>query len=118
MWGRLGLPNFVKYYKQVEISSNMSQCQIRVQFESGVQGCTGQPFFASWRGGAEEKNFGLGQAVKSSERGRVTVKLEAFSGWGGAGRGSLEKFQDRAGPGQPFSLGPGWGVHPWSIYAP
>ena len=70
------------------------------------------------RGRAEEKNFGLGQAVKSSERGRVTVKLEAFSGWGGAGRGSLEKFQDRAGPGQPFSLGPGWGVHPWSIYAP
>ena len=70
------------------------------------------------RGRAEEKNFGLGQAVKSSERGRVTVKLKAFSGWGGEGRGSLEKFRDRAGPGQPFSPGPGWGVHPWSIYAP
>ena len=36
------------------------------------------------RGGAAEKKFGLGQGVKSSERGRVTVKLEAFSGWGGA----------------------------------
>ena len=65
------------------------------------RGCTGQPFFASGQGGAEEKFFGLGC-------GGVTVKLGAYSGWGRAGRGSLENFRGR-------------GVHPcskWSLKAP
>ena len=37
-------------------------------------------------GRAEEKKFGdgAGQGVKSSGPGRVTVKLGAFLGWGGA----------------------------------
>ena len=42
--------------------------------------------FGAGRGGAEEKNFGVG--VKSTGQGGVTVKLRAFSGWGGAGQGS------------------------------
>ena len=54
-----------------------------------VQGCTGQPFFASGRGGAEAENFGVGrgaQGVKSWGRGGVTVKLRAFSGQGRTGQ--------------------------------
>ena len=62
----------------------------------------GAAFFASGRGGAEEKSFGVGQGgagKKSSGQGGVTVKLGAFSGpgrtgaaiflWAGAWRASL-----------------------------
>ena len=44
-------------------------------------------FFGLGRGGAKENNFGVGQGLKSSGRGGVTVKLRAFSGWGGVGWG-------------------------------
>ena len=56
-------------------------------------GMHGTAFFASGQGGAEEKFFGLGC-------GGVTVKLGAYSGWGGAGRGSLENFRGRGGAGR------------------
>ena len=39
--------------------------------------------------------FYSGQGVKSLGWGGVTVKLGAFSGWGGAGQGSLEIFLAR-----------------------
>ena len=66
----------------------------------------GQPYFASGRG--EENFFGdeRGRAgEKTSGQGGVTFKLGAFLGRGEA----VLKF---LGPGQPFSPGPGRGVHP------
>ena len=54
--------------------------------------------FSAGQGGAEETNFGVGQGRAGSKilgAGRVTVKLGAFLGWGGAGRGSIENFRDR-----------------------
>ena len=58
----------------------------------------GAAFFRFREGRGREKNFDAGQGVKSLGQGGVTVKLEAFSGWGGA----VLKF---------FLAGPGRGSH-------
>ena len=52
--------------------------------------------FGPGRGGADGKNFGVGRGREKILRARrVTVKLGAFSGWGGAGQGSLENYWDQ-----------------------
>ena len=59
----------------------------------------GAAFFATGRGGTEEKKLGWGGRGKGlilrAGQGRATVKLRAFTGR--AGRGSLENFQGRGG---------------------
>ena len=68
------------------------------------QGCTGQRFFASGQGGAEEQFLGWGGAGREQNP----------WGWAGQqlnlGRGLAGQS---SGPGrQPFLPGPGRGVHP------
>ena len=49
-------------------------------------GMHGAAFFCFGAGRGRRKIFGVGQGVKSSERGEVTVRLRAFSGLGGVGQ--------------------------------
>ena len=87
---------------------------------SMYQGCTGQPFLL--QGGAGRgtgKKIGGGAGVKTTGQGGggygVTVKLWAFTGWGGAGQGSLENVRGRDSPFPRGWDGAGPGVHPWYV---
>ena len=61
----------------------------------------GAAFFATGRGGTEEKKLGWGGRGKGlilgAGRGGATVKLRAFSGRAGQGTGSLENFRGQGG---------------------
>ena len=64
----------------------------RFEIVHNLQRCTRQPFFASGQdrvGQRKKFRSGARWGVKSSVRGRVAVKLGAFSGQGRAGRASL-----------------------------
>ena len=73
---------FITNYKNFFLISHrlrkliVQNCRNSNTFSLTLQGCTGHPFFASGRGGAEEKIFGAGRGgagEKCSGRGGVTV---------------------------------------------
>ena len=53
---------------------------------SGMHGAAFSALERGRAGRGRRKIFRVGQGVKSSERGEVTVRLRAFSGLGGAGQ--------------------------------